>query len=68
MTNNETIIERAKTKIGDLDQTSIRERDNIDIRVGFNEGGAVKFYTVRFYRDRVGDVLVWDHAEIIERS
>ncbi|RZK25560.1 MAG: hypothetical protein EOO43_05215 [Flavobacterium sp.] len=68
MTNNETIIEKAKGRIGDLDQAEISKQDTIDIRVGFDEGGPVKFYTVRFYRDDVGHVVVWDHAEITERS
>jgi len=53
--------------IGDLDQLAIREKKSIDIRVGFNEDGPVKFYTVRFYRDKIGNTSVWDHAEIIER-
>lgn len=68
MTSDITIIEKAKGKIGALDQAAISDQDTIDIRVGFNEDGPVKFYTVRFYRDKIGGILVWDYAEIVERS
>lgn len=67
MATDDQIIEKAKIRIGDLDQLEISKQDSIDVRVSINEGGKFQFYSVRFYRERVGDKYIWDYPEIIER-
>jgi hypothetical protein len=68
MISDELIIEIAKGKIGDYDQSEIKQLETLNVGVTINEDGKAWFYTVCFNREKIGHVYAWVFSHIVRKS
>ena len=68
MTDHGVIIKKAQDDIGEMDQETINSQNTIDVNVAFFEGGDIKLYSVRFFKEIVQSKIVWSYPKIIESS
>jgi hypothetical protein len=68
MTDHGVIIKKAQDDIGEMDQETINSQDSIDVNVAFIEGGDIKLYSVRFFKEIVQSRIVWTYPKIVENS